>query len=248
MAAAEIITPRLAEQIILDLVPADQWSVYAKVWNEAKKRHVPIAMGGGLALSAYSGYVRNTKDMDLFVTIADHGRLLDIMRDTGFTEYTEYPYDPTWSFRGYNSGFVVDVLWKMLNGRADVEERWVTGGWNLKIRGVEIRLLTPEDLLWSKLYILRRDRCDWPDILNLIYTQGPHMDWTYLLSSLEEDRTVMAGVMNLFKWMCPGRATVLPQGIWERLEMSPPAELGEDVDRSRTALFEAGEWFTIGGC
>ena len=30
-------------------------------------------------------------------------------------------------------------------------------------------MLPPEELIWAKLYVLQRDRSDWPDILNLLY-------------------------------------------------------------------------------
>ena len=42
-------------------------------------------------------------------------------------------------------------------------------------------MIAPEELLWQKLYILQRDRCDWPDVLNLIYALGPLLDWEHLL-------------------------------------------------------------------
>lgn len=235
-----------AEVILGDLIPHDQLSVYGQLLEAADKVGLRLAIGGGLALSAYSGYVRNTKDMDLYVVEPDHKRLMKLMVEQGFAEYNAVDYDPTWSYRGTRRGFVVDLLWRMLNGRGAVDEIWITKGWELEVRGVKLRLIPPEELVWSKLYILRRERADWPDILNIIYAQGPEMDWQRLLMRVGEDRPVLTSLMSLFCWMCPGRAAAMPGMVWEQLglELRPPKKDGPLIDRRRTTLFRADDWFT----
>ncbi|HWI41555.1 MAG TPA: nucleotidyltransferase family protein [Verrucomicrobiae bacterium] len=231
------------EKILCSLIEDDQLSVYGDLLNEARVRGIRLAMGGGLAASAYSGYARNTKDMDLFVVPPDQEKLLQLMREQGFGEYTDVPYDPTWSYRGYRKGFIVDVLWKMLNGRTQIDEVWSSRGWELDVRGVKFRLLPPEELIWSKLYILRRDRTDWPDILNIIFGQGETMDWERLIDRLGEDAPVLGAIMSLFRWMCPGQAHELPGWIWRRLGILYNEHEIPAVDRQRTALFNSDDWF-----
>src|SRR5690242_11929168 len=55
-----------ASERITNLIPPEQWSVYARFITEAAGRSLPFALGGGLAVSAYSACARNTKDMDIF--------------------------------------------------------------------------------------------------------------------------------------------------------------------------------------
>ena len=200
-----------AAAILAGLISDDQLLVYGPVLAAAKKAGLRVAVGGGLAFSAYSGCARNTKDMDLFV-VDDEEKLMAIMADRALPEYTDVPYDRTWSYRGTRGGYIVDLLWRMLNGRGAVDDVWTSQGWELEVRGVLFRLVPPEELLWSKLYILRRDRSDWPDILNIVFAQGPGMDWEHLCTRLEEDVTVLAAVMTLFRWMCPGRAANFRNG------------------------------------
>jgi hypothetical protein len=221
-------------------------SVYGQLLETADKNGLRLAIGGGLALSAYSGYVRNTKDMDIYVVEADHKKLMKLMVEQGFAEYNAVDYDPTWSYRGTRRGFVVDLLWRMLNGRGAVDEVWTTKGWELQVRGVNLRLIPPEELIWSKLYILRRERADWPDILNIIFAQGPELNWERLLMRVGEDRPLLTSLMTLFCWMCPGRAAAMPRMIWEHLgmELGPPQTDGPLIDRARTTLFRADDWFT----
>lgn len=238
--------PENASEIITDLIPPEQWAVYAEFIAEATRRNIPFAVGGGLAISAYSACVRNTKDMDIFVLEKDSREVLDITRQLGFEEFTEVSYDRTWSYRSSREGYIIDFLWRMLNGRAAVTDTWLTHGWDLQVRGVPVRLLPVEELIWSKLYILRTDRADWPDILSLLYARGAELDWERLLSNLGDDRLVLGGVVNLLRWFCPGLACRFPESIWAPMGLLPPSFSDADVDHDRVALFK-GEHLFAGG-
>ena len=232
------------EAILGDLITPEQWATCGPLIRAAREENIGFAMGGGLTFSAYSGNRRNTKDMDFFVLPRDHQRLLSIMADLGFEEYREVPYDPTWSYRGHRNGFIVDLLWRMLNNRTIVDEEWVTRGWEVSINGVSFQLISPEELLWSKLYILRRERCDWPDILGLLHAQAGVMDWNHLLARLGADAPVLGSVMALFRWLCPAQAVLLPPAVWERVGLSPISVPGPlRLDPERLALFHAEDWF-----
>lgn len=237
---------RQAEEVLTELVPDEQWNIYAPVLREARDRGLRFAVGGGLAFSLYSGHRRNTKDMDIFILPPDHQEYLELMARCGFSEYTAVPYDRTWSYRGQKEGYIMDLLWRMLNDRAPFDEEWVRRGWDLQIRGLPLRLLPVEELIWTKLYILHRERCDWPDILILLHVRGPQMDWEHLLGRLGEDAPVLGGLVHLFRWMCPGRAAQLPDWIWERLGLTAEAVDGPPVDRRRVALINSHDWFPKG--
>lgn len=235
--------PEKASAIMTDLIPPEQWTVYARFIAEMARRSIPFAVGGGLAVSAYSGCVRNTKDMDLFILEKDSQEVVEITRELGFEEYTVVPYDPTWSYRSTSEGYIIDFLWKMLNGKAYVDDIWLTLGWELEVRGVPFKLLPVEELIWSKLYILRTDRADWPDILSLLYARGAELDWERFLLNLGEDRLVLGGVVNLLRWLCPGRACRFPESIWAPLGLLPPSACSLEVDHDRVALLKAEHLF-----
>jgi hypothetical protein len=226
-----------------DLIPPEQWSVYAGFISELAGRGIPFAVGGGLAVSAYSGCVRNTKDMDLFILGKDSRAVIELTRRLGFEEFTEVPYDPTWSYRSCRDGYIIDFLWKMLNDKAFVDEAWVSLGWDLQVGGVPLKLLPVEELIMAKLYILRIDRADWPDILSLLYARGPELDWERLLSKLGEDRLVLGGVMNLLRWFCPGRTCRFPEFIWAPMGLLPPSSCEPEIDHDRVALFRCQHLF-----
>jgi hypothetical protein len=230
--------PEKASGILTALIPPEQWTVYAEFIVEAARRNIPCAVGGGLAVSAYSGAVRNTKDLDLFLLEKQSQEAVELTRELGFEEFTEVPYDRTWSYRSSRDGQVIDFLWKTLNGRASVDETWLTLGWDLQVRGVPVKLLPVDELIWAKLYILRRDRADWPDILSLLYARGTELDWQRLLSNLGDDRLVLGGLVNLFRWFCPGRACRFPESIWAAMGLLAPSSCEPEVDHDRVALFK----------
>ena len=235
--------PEKASEILTDLIPPEQWKVYAEFITAATARGLPFGVGGGLAISAYSAYVRNTKDMDLFVMEKDSRELIEITRQLGFEEYTEVAYDPTWSYRCSRDGYIIDFLWKMLNGKAWVNETWVNEGWTLQVRETSFRLIPVEELIMAKLYIIRLNRCDWQDILSLLYAHGANLDWERMFLNLNEDRALLGSVVGLLRWLCPGRARRFPEWIWAPMGLLPPTSSEPEIDWERAALVKAEHLF-----
>jgi hypothetical protein len=106
-------------------------------------------------------------------------------------------------------------------------------------------VLPVEELLWATLYILQRDRCDWGDLLNLLFTRGATMDWDHLLAAVGEDRRVLAALLEVFTWACPERARRFPGELWRRLRIEPPrgGQGAGDVDRNHIRMLDSRDWF-----
>ncbi len=240
------------------LTPCDdkQEEIYCRVISEANARGLRFAIGGGFAVNAYTGLQRNTKDLDIYVTPADREAMIETLSRAGMSDYYEkLPYDRRWIYRGYADGVIIDVIWAMANQVAQVDEAWLTRGAEAQFVGVQLRLLPPEELLWTKLYIVQRDRCDWPDVLNLIYSKGETLNWQRLLDRLGSDTALLAGVVSLFAWLCPGRVDTVPNWLWRRLNLIKPqgppssvadqsdASLGMDFDRRHVGLIDSRPWF-----
>jgi predicted nucleotidyltransferase len=232
-----------------ELVPDHEWKLYSIVLNRALEQGIRFALGGGLAFSYYSRRLRNTKDIDLFILPEDREKMIDIVTESGFEDYYEKePYDRKWIYRGYRENVICDLIWQMANYRTDVDERWVTRGEEFEASGMRLKLLPVEELIWSKLYVMQRERCDWPDLLNLLNAQAENIDWNHLLSRLEDDIPLMSSVVSLFGWMCPDRAQSLPEWLWDRLRIYKPLEgpsCSHDTERIR--LLDSRDWFGPSG-
>ncbi len=230
-----------------------QEEIYRLVISKAQAQGLRFAIGGGVAVNAYTGLRRDAKDLDIYVTPANRETMIKLLSSAGMSDYYEkLPYDRNWIYRGYDSGVIVDVIWAMANQAADVDEDWLKRGQEVKIVERRLRLLPPEELLWTKLYVVQRDRSDWPDVLNLIYAQGETLDWRRLLKRLGEDAPLLAGVLSLFVWLCPGRARTIPAWLWGRLNMLEPpspattrkdASKDMDYDRRHVGLIDSRPWF-----
>lgn len=225
--------------------PPEQWRIYRELIREAQKRNLRFAVGGGLAAMTYAGQWRNSKDIDLYVLPGDRDRMIGVVTELGLENYYDVlAYDRRWIYRSHKDDVIVDIMWAMANQRAHVDETWLNGP-EVEAGGERFRLLAPEEELWSKLYVMQRERCDWPDSLNLIYGVGPQLDWRRLLERMVEDRALLKGVLNVFVWLAPDRARELPPWLWSELELNPPgAESGERTMRERARLLDSRPWFS----
>jgi len=191
--------------------------------REARLRGLRFAAGGGFATNAYTGEWRNTKDLDLFILHADRDAIVRLVTDLGLRDlYCERPYDRQWIYRSHDGDQIIDLIWCMANQRAAVDETWVETGPVMELDGEVFRVIPPEETLWTKLYVIQRERCDWPDAFNLLATVGPELDWHRLIERVEPDTALLAGVLSVFAWVEPDCANALPEWIWNRLEARPP--------------------------
>jgi hypothetical protein len=227
-----------------DRVPARQWRIYRSVIEEAQRREIPFALGGAFAIAAYTGYWRNTKDLDLYVLPQYRDRMIQVTNEVGLLDYYhEKPYDRWWIYRAHARDTLVDTIWAMANHRAQIDELWMSGP-EIELRGYLLKVLPPEAMLWDKLYIMQRDRCDWPDVLNLLYAAGREIRWEYVMRRMGADAALLAGILAVFAWIAPGRARQLPEWLWGRLGVAAPAAVAvAEIDKPHVDLLDRRPWF-----
>lgn len=222
-----------------------EWSVYQRVIQEARAAGTRFAIGGAFATAAYTGELRNTKDLDLYILPKDREAMKQAISRADLQDYFErLPYDPSWIYRAIRGDVIVDAIWAMANLRAFVDERWLTHGPEVIIRGERLRPIPIEELIWCKLYVLQRERCDWGDVLNLINARADAIEWEHLLYRLADDAPLLAGAMSVFGWLAPARTRNIPAPIWQRLGLRPPEPESEtEVTRTRANLLDSRPWF-----
>jgi hypothetical protein len=153
--------------------------------------------------------------------------------------YERLAYDRCWIYRSHQDDIIVDVIWGMPNRRATVDRQWLDRAKVVELRGMHLKTLPVEELIWAKLYVMQRDRCDWPDIFNLLYHVGDEIDWDHLLRRLENDAPLLGCALGVFAWLCPRRAERFPEWIWARVGRQ---ENGE-APVSRADLLDTRPWF-----
>ncbi len=193
---------------------------------------------------AYAGQWRNTKDIDLYILPAERDRMIQVVTDLGLGDYYEkQSYDRKWIYRSYKEDTIVDLIWAMANQRAVVDETWLEGP-EVQVDGERFHLIAPEEALWSKVYVMQRERCDWPDALNLLFGVGPELNWRRVLDRIKEDAPLLSGLLTVFGWVCPDGARELPSWIWGELGARSPEEGNGEVTARHAPLLDSRPWFT----
>lgn len=225
-------------------LPRADWEVYQSVLRAVLDEKLPFAVGGGFAYSTYANRWRYTKDLDLFILPQHRREITAVLTRLGFTDYyAQVPYDRGWIYRGYLEGVIVDLIWEMANHHAQVDQQWIDRAHPIRIHDLQFTVLPLEELIWTKLYIVQRDRCDWPDLLTILYNHGTALDWSHLFDRVGEDAGLLSGLIAFFSWLCPEQAVQLPSWIWPRLGLAPPSEPAVPNDPSRVARIDSRDWF-----
>lgn len=222
-------------------IPSSQWEVYECVLSRIAATRMPFALGGAIAYAGYTGRMRNTKDLDIYVVPEDRDQAVSCLIACGLVDYfDELPYDRSWIYRGKKNDAIMDVIFAMANGRTKVTREWLDRGPLVEARGQHFRIIPPEELIWSKLYVVQRERCDWPDVLNVIDSVGPTLDWDHLLSLLGEDRPLLRSVISVYSWITPEGAIRLPRSLWRKLDLRSP---NKTEHKERMHLLDTRPWF-----
>ncbi len=225
-----------------ELIPSEQWRVFRRAIHAARSHGVDFAFGGAFAVATYTGKWRDTKDMDLYILPEERETIKSALTEAGLSDY--YPikdYDRSWIYRAHDGDVIVDAIWAMANHRAEVDRDWLARGPLVTFDDEAIHVVPPEELIWSKLYVLQKDRCDWPDVLNIVHALGPELDWRRLLQRVgPDDARLLDGLLSVFRWLTPERAKELPSWLWQAHGKS---RTSEEETANHVRLLDSRPWF-----
>src|SRR5215475_2674031 len=194
--------------------PPKQESLFREVIELMERDHVPFAISGAFALHEHTGIWRDTKDLDLFLPAADVARALKLLEDDGFE--TEI-MDAVWLAKARRDDYFVDLITGMSNAVIRVDRTWIARARRTAIFGVSARVLAPEELIASKVFVTRRERFDGADICHIIYGTRGKFDWKRLLDLLGEHWQMLYWYLVLYHYIYPANVYV-PADIWEELQ------------------------------
>jgi hypothetical protein len=146
----------------------------------------------------------------------------------------------------------IDVVFSGGNGIANVDETWFTHAAEGEIFDVAVRFSPPEEMLWSKAYVMERERYDGADIAHLLRACGEKFDWPRLLRRFGLHWRVLCSHLLLFGFIYPAERSRIPHWViqelvsrWLREEDSalPTAQLCQGTLLSRAQyLIDIQEW------
>ena len=87
------------------------------------------------------------------------------------------------------------------------------------LRGVwrAVRVLAPEELIASKLFVSRRERFDGADIVHIIYGTRGELDWNRVLSLSRQALGNCVLGDRAFQYVYPAHVGYIPGAVWDDL-------------------------------
>jgi hypothetical protein len=209
-------TPEPEEQVpmtssVPDDLPAEQEALYREVLSIFEQQELPFAVAGAAALQQYTGICRYAKDLDIFLSAHDAPAALLLLQRHGFETEVR---DPVWLAKARRNGYFVDLITGMSNGVLSVDSTWIERARPANVIGVKTRVLAPEELLASKLFVVRRERFDGADIAHIIYSSRGRLRWNRVLQLADEHWEVLLWALVLFRYVYPGQTGYVPQSLW----------------------------------
>lgn len=188
--------------------------LFREVLQLMNDRKVPYVVSGAFALQKHTGIYRDTKDLDLFLPAEHAVDALHYLVEDGFeTEVC----DPVWLAKAHRDDFFVDLITGMSNAVIIVDQSWVDRGNPTEVMGVQTRVLAPEELLASKLFVTRRERFDGADTAHIIYGTKGRLDWERIGQLAGHHWEVLLWTLVLFRYCYPANTDYVPREVWRDL-------------------------------
>jgi hypothetical protein len=195
------------------LDPATQ-RIYRDALGALRRAGIEFLIGGAHALAPYTGIVRDTKDLDVFLRKGDCQPALDALEAAGFTTDLTFPH---WLGKAYSGDRFVDLIFGAGNGIAMVDDLWFAHSVPGRVLGVPVLLCPPEEMIWSKAFIMERERYDGADVAHLIQAFGPRLEWHRLLERFGPRWRVLLSHLILFGFIYPGERATVPDAVMAHL-------------------------------
>jgi hypothetical protein len=175
---------------------------------------IPFLVGGAYAMERYTGISRHTKDFDVFVRPSDAQPVMHLFAASGYeTEWTH----PHWLGKVRFDDAYVDVIYRSGNGVAEVDDAWFEHAVADEVLGVPVGLCPAEEIIWSKAYIMERERFDGGDVAHLLLNCGEELDWNRLVARFGPHWPVLLSHLVLFVFIYPTERKQVPGWVMDDL-------------------------------
>jgi nucleotidyltransferase DUF2204 len=192
----------------------DQERLYYDVLRLLTANRVPFAVSGAFALQEHTGVGRPAKDLDIFLTSEAAVQALDTLSKDGFRCEV---CDPVWLAKVHRDDFFVDFITGMSNAALTVTDSWIARARPAVILGISTRILAPEELLASKMFVVRRERFDGADIAHIIFATHGRLDWSRILELAGTHWEMLFSTLLLFRYIYPAQSHYVPLPGWTQL-------------------------------
>jgi hypothetical protein len=246
--------PAKPEQVgkALESVPDDEArAFYRSAMEVVAATKIPFLVGGAFALETYTGIKRYTKDFDIFVRTKDLKRTLAALQKAGYrTEITA----SHWLGKAWSGNLFVDIIFSSGNGEAVVDDQWFENAPEADVLGMPVLVCPPEEMIWSKSFVMERERYDGADIAHILRACAPSLNWRRLMSRYGDKWRLLFSYLILFGFIYPAERDKIPAWVLRRLLRRLEKEIAAPVRKQKEKvvqgtlisreqfLTDVGEW------
>ena len=151
------------------LVETPSRAFYRQAMEVLRRGDVPFLVGGAFAFVHQAGIDRSTKDLDIFLRPADVHRLLEVCAAAGYEAELVFSH---WLAKVRSSDGFIDVIFSSGNGIAVVDDPWFHHATEQNVLGLTVLVAPAEESIWSKAFVMERERFDGADVAHIILPTG----------------------------------------------------------------------------
>lgn len=208
----------------------DAVEFYRRTLELLAEQGIRHLVGGAFALAHYAGIDRRTKDLDLFIAAADFPRIGPALDEAGYGTELTFPH---WLGKIHCGPHFVDLVFNSANGVARVDDEWFEHATRGEALGMSVSLCPVEETIWSKAFIMERERYDGADIAHLLHARGTVLDWRRLLRRFDRHWRVLLSHLVLHGYVYPAERDVVPAWLMDDLLLRIRDEIRTAPPRER---------------
>ena len=178
------------------------------------KHGIEFLVAGSHAFRHHTGIDRETKDFDLMVRFSDVSVVLRLCRSAGYRAEVAFSH---WLAKIHSEEHFIDIIFNSGNGLCAVDDEWFARSANCTILDTPVKIVSLEEMIWQKSYIMKRERFDGADIAHLLLKCAERIDWEHLLTRFGPDWRVLLSHLVLFGFIYPSRIGSVPRDVMEEL-------------------------------
>jgi hypothetical protein len=187
-----------------------------------------MLIGGSHALHFHAGFTRTRRDLDVMIRPQHWPWAEQTLHAANVECRLKFPH---WLGKARCGDIVVDLIFNSGNGVARVDDDWFAHARLTRMFDMDVLISPPEELLWSKAFVMERERFDGADVLHLLAAKAESLDWPRVLRRFRGHEPVLLAHLVLFPYVYPGRAETLP--AWLVPELQHRAEQAGPLDNPR---------------
>ena len=187
---------------------------YRDAMQVLNRAGVPFLVGGAFAFIHQAGIDKSTKDLDIFARPGDVQRLLEACAAAGYATELVFSH---WLAKIRSPEGFIDVIFSSGNGIASVDDGWFQHATDETVLGVPVKIAPAEETVWSKAFVMERERFDGADVVHLILAHAERMDWNRLIERFGPHWRVLLAHLILYGFIFPSERSRVPGQIMHDL-------------------------------